>query len=179
MIPTNTDLVNLIQEEVNDSERLVRHYGYLALHLKQVHQSLQYFTAISACSAVLTLLIQFYIHASIYGLVAFASLLVTLLRANSIRSERCASICRQLAQLHLDLEHLLLTARNSPDNDLMIQWKALCNNQIIILEYVPLDLTLSPRLSRKAQQSPHRYWSRSFQSATRSTSPDTTPAQSH
>lgn len=179
--PTHAGMVELVKNQVHESARKVRYYGYLARHLTRINDTLQFIGVIASCLAVFTLLGG--LEAPSLVLIVTASFTLTLctLRNYASRSHRSSEISLQLAQLHLDWHSLWNETLSNDEYDSFTRFKQLYARQLAIQELIPLDLTLSPWLARRAQNIPHNYWIAALNNPSpdaRSTSPGAAPAQS-
>ena len=158
MKPTETHVTALIRNEVCDSSRKVRYYGYLARHLTRINNALQLSGVISTFMALFTLLGDLQIPSLILLGIASFTLTYSALRNYSTRALRCSEVSQQFARLHLDWQELWNNALDHYDSTMIDQWKQLRERQAAVLEYIPLDLTLSPRLARRSQYVSRQYW---------------------
>ena len=163
MTPPAAEITQLIYQEVAESARKVRYYGYLARHLRRINDALQGIGFLASSIAIFCVLGGLYWFALDCLILATLSFAVSMLRNYSNRSRRSAEISHQLAQLHLEWQDLWRTARTDFDDSMHDKWKQLRSRQVSLLEHVPLDLTLSPWLARRSQRFHHDYWTLALQ----------------
>lgn len=150
-------MVELIMNQVHESERQTRHYGYLGRHLKRVNDALQFVGVIASCLAFFTFLGKLEaITLALLGCAAFTLTLSTL-RGYAARSQKASRVSMEFAQLHFDWIELW-NKSDDPEYDSFTEFKRLYARQLAIQELIPHDLTLSPWLARRAQNLPLDYW---------------------
>ena len=166
----------LIKNQVLESERQVREYGYLARHLKRISDTLQFVGVIASCLAFFTFLGK--LEAITLALLGSAAFTLTLssLRDYASRSQKSSHVSMEFAQLHFDWIELW-NKSDDAEYDSFTEFKRLYARQLAIQELIPLDLTLSPWLARRAQNLPLDYWTPALQPAASSPSGGD-PAQS-
>ena len=173
-------MVELIKNQVHESERQTRHYGYLGRHLKRINDALQFIGVIASCLAFFTFLGRLEaITLALLGSAAFTLTLSTL-RDYASRSQKSSHVSIEFAQIHFDWIELW-NKTDDTEYDSFTEFKRLYARQLAIQELIPLDLTLSPWLARRAQNIHHDYWTAALNHPSptaRSTPPDAMPAQS-
>ena len=167
--PPAAEITQLIHKQVAESARKVRYYGYLARHLRRINDTLQCIGVLASSIAIFCVLGGLYWFALDSLVLATLSFAIPTLRNDSDRSLRSGEISHQLTQLHLEWEDLWNAARTDSSIDVLPDWKKLSKRQLSILEHVPLDLTLSPRLVRRAQNALHDYSTPAIAAMNRST----------
>lgn len=158
MQPTD-DTVRLIWEEVVDSDRMCRYYGYLSQRLNRVSELLAVGTVGAASGSVLTLLSRFpdWVPATAAAAAALASLVLVIGRFQD-RAARSADIRRRLGEVGVDWEALWSDVYARDDAELRAQWRALVRRQAAIIERAPFELPLSKSLARRSEREADRFW---------------------
>ncbi len=159
MMPPTDDTVRLIWDEVVDSDRMCRYYGYLSHRLNRVSEVLAVGTAGAASGSVLTLLSRFpdWVPAAAAAAAALASLILVIGRYQD-KAARCADIRRKLGEVGVDWEDLWADVYSRDDAELREQWRALVRRQTIIVERAPFELPLSKSLARRSEREADRFW---------------------
>lgn len=158
MQPTD-DTVRLIWEEVVDSDRMCRYYGYLSQRLSRVSQLLAIGTVGAASGSVLTLLSQFpeWVPAAAAAAAALASLALVIGRYQD-KAARSADIRRKLGEVGTEWKELWSDVYARDDAELRAQWRALVRRQAAIIERAPFELPLSKSLARRSEREADRFW---------------------
>lgn len=153
------DTVGLIWREMVDTDRMHRYYGYLAQRLDRLGDLLQIASIGAASGAVVSWLSHFPAWiATAAAVAAAAAALIVVVRRYPEKAHRSAEICRQLAQVHREWEHLWNGAWTKEDAELVSKWKALSERQEAIIERAPRELPLSRSLAHRSQREAYEYW---------------------
>ena len=157
--PTD-DTVRLIWNELVDSDRMCRYYGYLAHRLRRLDDLLVFATVVGAIIACASVVLRPPLWVALTGL-AFAALSFALstIRKYSAKASRSAEVFRQLGLINIEWELLWNNIWSKDDDELQSAWKKLSERQLAIVERVPNELPLSPSLARKSQSEAHDFWS--------------------
>ena len=158
MQPTD-DTGRMIWEEVVDSDRMCRYYGYLAQRLSRVSQVLAIGTVGATSGTVLTLLSRFpeWVPAVAAAAAAVASLTLVIGRYQD-KAANSADIRRKLGEIGTDWKALWSDVYSRDDAELRAQWRSLARRQAAIIECAPSELPLSKSLARRSQQEADWYW---------------------
>ena len=153
------ETVQLVWDELVETDRMCRYYGYLSQRLDRLGDRLQIGSVGAATCAFVALLAQFaeWVPATAAALAALAGLLVTI-RRYPAKAAHSAEICRLLGAVHLEWEHLWNGVWAKDDAQLVSAWKALSERQSAIVERAPLELPLSRSLVRRSQREADQYW---------------------
>lgn len=165
-MPPTDDTVRLIWEEVVDSDRMCRYYGYLSQRLSRVSQVLAIGTVGAASGAILTLLSRFpeWVPAVAAAGAAVASLMLVIGRYQD-KAASSADIRRKLAEVGTDWQDLWADVYSRDDAELRTQWRALVRRQAAIIERAPHELPLSKSLARRSQREADWYWTQRYASS--------------
>ncbi len=158
MQPTD-DTVRMIWEEVVDSDRMCRYYGYLAQRLSRVSQVLAIGTVGATSGTVLALLSRFpeWVPAVAAAAAAVASLTLVIGRYQD-KAASSADIRRKLGEIGTDWKALWSDVYSRDDAELRAQWRSLVRRQAAIIERAPSELPLSKSLARRSQREADWYW---------------------
>lgn len=157
--PTD-DTVRLIWNELVESDRMCRYYGYLAHRLKKLDELLRLTTVIAALTGCVAMIADLPIWVAFTAL-AFAvlSFVLSTARDYSAQALQSTEIFQQLGKIQLEWELLWNNIRTKDDDALLSSWMKLRKRQHAVVERVPGELPLSASLSRKAQSEAYDYYS--------------------
>ena len=159
MIEPSDETRRLVWDELVDSDRMCRYYGYLTLRFRKLDQLLQFIAVFAAFSCFSGVLLR--LHWMTFACLAVAASAITIstIRNYSEKALRSNEIFRQLGQLNVEWELLWNNVRTKDDDTIQASWKKLSERQFAVVERVPFDLPLSPSLARKSQNEAYDYWS--------------------
>ena len=163
MIEPSDETRRLVWDELVDSDRMCRYYGYLTLRFRQLDQLLQFVAVLAALSGLSGVLFRVQWIALPCLIVAASAFAIATIRNYSEKALRSNEISRQLGRLNVEWKLLWNNVSTKDDDTVLAAWKKLSERQ-----YAPFDLPLSPSLARKSQQEAYDYWSefaRSHQSS--------------
>ncbi len=152
------ETVRRVWEDRIETDRMCRYYGHLAQRLDGLGDVLQIASVGAAAGAFVSLLSQFPAWVPTAAAVATVAGIAVTVRRYPEKAARSAEICRQLGQVHLELEHLWNGVWAKDDAELVSAWEALSERQRSIVERAPRELPLSRSLARRAQMEADRYW---------------------
>ena len=159
MIEPSDETRRLVWDELVDSDRMCRYYGYLTLRFKKLDQLLQFIAVFASVSGLSGVLLQRKSIAFACLAVAFLAFCVSTIRNYSEKALQSNEIFRQLGRLNVEWELLWNNVSTKNDDTIQASWKELSERQFAVVERVPFDLPLSPSLARKSQQEAYKYWS--------------------
>ena len=158
-VKATDETVRLVWEELVETDRMCRYYGYLAHRLNRLGELLAIGTVSFSLGAVLAVLKQLPESVSLLaiGMAAVASVVMIVGRYQK-KASRSAEIFRLLGQMQLEWEHLWNGVWTKDDAELRAAWKSLSERQGSIIERAPDELPLSRSLVRRSQLEADRYW---------------------
>lgn len=153
------ETVKLVWEEMVETDRMCRYYGYLTERLNRLGELLAIGTVSFSLGAVLTALQKFPEWVSLVALAAAAvASVVMIVGRHQKKASRSAEIYRLLGQMQLEWQHLWTGIWTKDDGELRVAWKALSERQNSIIERAPDELPLFRSLARRSQREADRYW---------------------
>ena len=160
------ETVRLIWEELVDSDRMCRYYGYLSHRLNRLSELLAIGTIGAASGAFFALLYRFpdWVPSTAAAAAAIASLVLVVGRYQD-KAARSADLGRQLARVAIEWQKLWSGVYQREDAELLAAWEALVRRQATILERAPVEVPLSRSLARRSEREADRYWSERYASA--------------
>ncbi|MDE0166386.1 MAG: hypothetical protein OXL36_14935 [Bryobacterales bacterium] len=159
MIEPTDETRRLVWDELVDSDRMCRYYGYLTHRLRNLEQLLQFVAVFAAFAGLAGVLLQLpWITLPSLAVAASAGAISTL-RNYSDKALQSNEIFRELGRLAIEWELLWNNLSAKDDDTVLASWKKLSERQFALVERVPFDLPLSPSLARKSQQEAYEYWS--------------------
>ena len=159
MIEPSDETRRLVWEDLVDSDRMCRYYGYLTLRFRKLDQLLQFIAVFASFSGLSAVLLRHQWIALACLAVAASAFAVSTIRNYSEKALRSNEIFRQLGRLTIVWELLWNNVPTKDDDTIQASWKKLSERQFAVVERVPFDLPLSPSLARKSQQEAYDYWS--------------------
>ena len=159
MIEPSDETRRLVFDELVDSDRMCRYYGYLTLRFRQINQLLQFIAVFAALSGLSGVLFRVQWIALPCLIVAASTFAIATIRNYSDKALRSNEIFRELGRLNIEWELLWNNVRIKDDDTVLEAWKKLSERQFALVERAPFDLPLSPSLARKSQQEAYDYWS--------------------
>lgn len=159
MIEPSDETRRLVWDELVDSDRMCRYYGYLTLRFRKLDQLLQFVAVFAALAGLSGVLFRVQWIALPCLIVAASAFTVSTIGNYSAKALRSNEIFRQLGRLNVEWELLWNDVRTKDDDTVLASWKKLSERQFAVVERVPFDLSLSPSLARKSQQEAYDYWS--------------------
>ena len=169
MIEPSDETRRLVWDELVDSDRMCRYYGYLTLRFRKLDQLLQFVTVFAAFAGCAGVVLQLkWIALACLAAAASAGAISTI-RNYSDKALRSSEIFRQLGRLNVEWELLWNNVSTKDDDTVLASWKKLSERQFAVVERAPFDLPLSPSLARKSQQEAYDYWSEFARNASSST----------
>ena len=160
MIEPSDETRRLVWDELVDSDRMCRYYGYLAHRLKWLNDLLRVSSIMLGVITITAFLCRLpgWIAFSAANLAALSFALSTI-RGYSAKALRSNEIFRQLGRLNVEWELLWNNVSTKDDDTVLESWKKLSERQFAVVERAPFDLPLSPSLARKSQQEAYAFWS--------------------
>lgn len=158
MSKPSDETLRLVWDDLVDSDRMCRYYGYLTVRFKMLDQLLMFITVFAAFASIVGVSLRLP-SITVTGLAAAASAFaVSTIRDYSAKALRSNEIFRQLGQLNVEWELLWNNLSAKDDDTVLASWKKLSDRQFALVERAPLDLPLSHSLARKSQQEAYDYW---------------------
>ena len=153
------ETVRLVWDELVETDRMCRYYGYLSQRLDRLGDLLQIGSVSAASGAFVSLLSHFpdWVSATAAAIAILAGTVV-ILRRYPQKAARSAEMYRLLGRLQLESEHLWHGVWTKDDDELRSALKALNERQCSIVERAPQELPLSRSLARRSQREADRYW---------------------
>lgn len=153
------ETVRLVWEELVESDRMCRYYGYLSQRLDRLGDLLQIGSVSAASGAFVSLMSHFpeWVSTTAAAVAVLAGTFV-MLRRYQAKAARSAEICRLLGQIQLEWEHLWNGVWTKDDVELQLAWKSLSERQSSIVERAPQELPLSRSLARRSQREADSHW---------------------
>ncbi|MDE0166775.1 MAG: hypothetical protein OXH92_21240 [Bryobacterales bacterium] len=160
MIEPSGETRRLVWDNLIDSDRMCRYYGYLAHRLKRLNDLLQVSGIVLVVLTISSFLYRLpgWIVFSAVNLAAL-SFALSSIRGYSAKALRSNEIFRQLGRLNVEWELLWNNVSTKDDDTVLESWKKLSERQLALIERAPFDLPLSASLARKSQQEAYEYWS--------------------
>ena len=159
MIEPSDETQRLVWDELVDSDRMCRYYGYLTLRFRKLDQLLQFIAVLAVLSGLSGFPLRLpWITFACFA-VAASAFAISTMRNYSDKALRSNEIFSQLGRLNVEWELLWNNVRTKDDDAIQASWKKLSELQFAVVERVPFDLPLSPSLARKSQNEAYEYWS--------------------
>ena len=159
MIEPSEETRRLVWDELVDSDRMCRYYGYLTLRFRKLDQLLQFVAVLAALSGLSGVLFRVQWIALPCLIVSASAFAIATILNYSGKALQSNEIFRQLGRLNVDWELLWNNVSTKDDDTVLASWKKLSERQFALVERAPFDLPLSPSLARKSQQEAYDYWS--------------------
>ena len=159
MIEPSDETRRLVWDELVDSDRMCRYYGYLTLRFRKLDQLLQFIAVFAAFAGLSGVLLRLPWITFACLAVAASAFAISTIRNYSEKALRSNEIFRQLGPLNVEWELLWNNVSTKDDDTVLASWKKLSEQQFAVVERAPFDLPLSPSLARKSQQEAYEYWS--------------------
>lgn len=163
---TTTDTVGLIWEELVETERMCRYYGYLAERLGRQGALLQIGSVGAASGAFVSLMSHFpdWAAAAASAAAAVAGAMV-IVRRYPEKAARSAELFRALGREQIAWERLWGEVEEREEAELRAEWEVLSRRLAAIVERAPLELPLSRSLARRSEREGDKYWTDRYASA--------------
>ena len=147
------DTVELIRQELAETDRMCRYYGYLAGRLARLGELLQIGSVAAPLVAIVALLSGFprWVPAALLAATALFALAGAAGRYPQ-RAARSAEIWRRLGRQHLEWEQLWNGIRAKDDAELMSAWKALREHREATIECGAGELPQWRALARRSRR---------------------------
>jgi len=149
----------LVWDDLVDSDRMCRYYGYLTVRFRMLNQLLQLVAVFAAFSSIAGVFLRLPSITIACLAVAASAVAVSTIRNYSDKALRSNEMFSQLGRLKVEWELLWNHVLTKDDDTVLASWKKLSERQFAVVERAPFDLPLSPSLARKSQQEAYEYWS--------------------
>lgn len=159
MIEPSDETRRLVWDELVDSDRMCRYYGYLTLRFRKLDQLLQFVAVFASFAGLAGVLLQLPSIALSCLTIAASAVFISTIRNYSEKALQSNEIFRQLGRLNVEWELLWSNVSTTDDDAIQASWKKLSERQFALVERAPFDLPLSHSLARKSQQEAYEYWS--------------------
>lgn len=153
------ETVRLVWDEMVETDRMCRYYGYLSQRLDRLGDLLQIGSVSAASGTFISLMSHFpeWVSSTAAAIAILAGTVV-ILRRYPQKAARSAEMYRLLGQVQLEWQSLWNVVWTKDDDELRSAWKVLSERQRSIVERAPHELPLSHPLVRKSQREADRYW---------------------
>lgn len=164
-VDTTDDIVGLIWEELVETDRMCRYYAYLAERLDRQGALLQIGSVAAASGAVVSLMSHFpgWAAATAAAGAAVAGAMV-IVRRYPEKAARSAELFRALGRERIAWERLWGEVEEREEAELRVEWEALSQRLVAIVERAPLELPLSRSLARRSERESDKYWTERYAS---------------
>ena len=153
--------VELIRQELVETDRMCRYYGYLAQRLVRLGELLQFGLVAAPLAAIAALLSAPPARVPVSAAAATAlAALVGTVRRYPHKAAHSAETWLQLGRVQLEWEHLWNGIRAKHDAELMSAWKALRERREAIVDLARGELPLSRMLARRSRREAVECWRR-------------------
>ena len=153
------DTVRLIWEEVLESDRMCRYYGYLAVRMSLVSNALLVGVVAGSSGAAFSVLSQWpeWITLTANSAAALAGIWLAIQRYPE-KAAQSANIRRDIGRLCLAWQDLWADVYDRDNTELKAAWRDLTRRQAVVVERAPSQLPLSQTLARRSRREADRFW---------------------